>query len=145
MIKPGWIPPRSPFGLIQEDLFPGEWEILVVAIMLNQTSRKQVEGIWPTFVSRWPTPEAFLSADAGEVRNVIKALGFANRRTDNLVKMTQQYVAGGWQHASELVGVGPYGARSWEIFCQGIIGDEAPVDHALAQYFAWAKQTKLIT
>ena len=143
-MKAGWIPPRSPFGLIQEDLVPNEWWVLVVAIMLNQTSRKQVEGAWPTFVSRWPTAQAFLKADHTEVRNVIKCLGFANRRTDYLLKMTRQYVAGDWSHASELHGIGEYGARSWEIFCRGIIGSEPPKDHALLTYWTWLKQRQPI-
>lgn len=111
--------------------------ILVSCVMLNQTSRKQVEGVWPTFVSRWPTPEAFLQADINEVRNIIKALGFANRRTENLVKMTQRFIAGEWKHARELPGIGEYGARMWEIFCRGEIGKTPPKDHALTKYWEW--------
>ena len=135
-------PPRSPFGLIQEDLWPNEWLILVSCVMLNQTSRKQVEGVWPTFVARWPTPQAFLLADPDEVRDVIRALGFANRRTDNLLKMTRQYVAGNWTHARELTGIGEYGAACHEIFCQGNVPVIPPNDHALKQYVVWYNRLK---
>jgi len=44
-----FIPPRSGYGLIQEDLWPDEWKILVSCMMLNYTSRKQVEKILPSF------------------------------------------------------------------------------------------------
>jgi methyl-CpG-binding domain protein 4 len=134
------MPPRSPFGLIQEDLWPDEWMILISCMMLNQTSRKQVERVLPEFQRRWSTPLAFLQADPLEVANVCRSLGFATRRTDNMMKMTHEYLAGQWKHARDLYGIGEYGARSWEIFCQGTLGDEAPKDHALVQYYLWAKQ-----
>lgn len=137
------IPPRSPFGLIQEDLWSGrlesEWLILVVCMMLNCTSRKQVERVLPEFRSRWSTPQAFMSASVDDVAALCRPLGFANRRTANLKKMTERYLAGPWQHARELPGVGEYGARAWEIFCLGQLGDEPPNDHALTRYWAWRK------
>lgn len=133
------IPPRSPFGLIQEDLWPNAWLILVAGMMLNCTSRKQVERVLPEFRRRWPTPQAFMKADVIDVADLCRPLGFANRRTVNLKKMTERYLAGPWQHARELPGVGEYGARAWEIFCLGSLGDEAPKDHALVRYFEWRK------
>lgn len=44
------LPPRSLFGLLQEDLVPNEWMILISCMMLNCTSRKQVEKVFPTFI-----------------------------------------------------------------------------------------------
>ena len=72
--------------------------------------------------------------------DVIRPLGFANRRAENLFKMTHHYLAGPWEHARDLPGIGEYGARSWEIFCRGIIGDEVPKDHALTDYWRWYQQ-----
>ena len=135
-----WTPPRSPFGLLQEDLWPDEWMILISCMMLNQTSRKQVERVLPEFRRLWPTPQAFINANPLAVADVCRSLGFATRRTDNMMKMTHLYLAGPWQHARDLPGIGEYGARSWEIFCQGIIGDEAPKDHALTDYWRWYVQ-----
>lgn len=88
-------PPVSPFGLIQESLWPNEWLILVTAMLLNCTSRKQVEKVLPEFIQRWPTPAVFLVTMPIEVSQLCRQLGFTNRRTHNLFKMTQAYVAGG--------------------------------------------------
>lgn len=107
--------------------------------MLNCTTRKQVEKVLPEFVRRWPTPQAFLKADKVEVGQLITPLGFARRRTVCLFKMTEAYLTTPWQHARELPGIGEYGARAWEIFCKGELGDEPPKDHALVQYWEWAK------
>ena len=113
-------------------------------MMLNQTSRKQVEKVLPEFVKLWPTPQLFLEANPLAVSDVCRSLGFATRRTDNMLKMTRRYLTGPWEHARDLPGIGEYGARSWEIFCRGIIGDEAPNDHALVDYWTWYKQHQTV-
>lgn len=140
-MKPGWVPPRSPFSLIQEDLWSArpesEWQILVVCCMLNCTSRKQVERVLPYFLRRWPTPQAFMGADEWDVIEACRSLGFATRRTFNLKKMTRAYLCTDWQHAKELHGIGEYASAAWEIFCQGTVGPTPPRDHALVKYWAW--------
>ncbi len=142
MGKIGWIPPRSPYSLIQEDLWSSapesEWLILVACVMLNCTSRKQVEKVLPELRRRWPTPEEFVNAPDDDVVVVIRSLGFANRRAVNLQKLTARYLAPDWEHASDLPGVGPYAAASWEIFCAGALPIECPKDHALTKYWHWA-------
>jgi methyl-CpG-binding domain protein 4 len=136
-VKLGWVPPVSPYGLIQETLWPDEWLILVSCIMLNQTQRKQVEKVWPVFTKRWPTPQQFIQAPTCAVTEAVKPLGFGNRRTKNLQGMTRIYLCAPWEHASDLPGIGQYGARAWEIFCQGKLGEVSPNDHALEQYWRW--------
>jgi methyl-CpG-binding domain protein 4 len=128
--------------LIQEDLYPNEWAILVSCMMLNCTSRKQVEKVLPEFLKRWPGPQQFMEAPVTEVVDLCRPLGFANRRTINLKKMTEAYLAGGWQHARELPGIGEYAAAAWEIFCLGVFSEDPPKDHALVQYHEWARQYK---
>lgn len=54
------------------------------------------------------------------------------------MKMTEHYLTSSWSDARELPGIGEYGARAWEIFCEGKLGTEAPKDHALTQYWVWA-------
>lgn len=132
-----FIPQRSPYSLIQEDLFPNEWLILVSCMMLNCTSRKQVEKVLPEFIKRWPSASAFMHATSEEVALLCKPLGFANRRTENLKKMTERYITTNWVHASELPGIGEYAARAWDIFCNDVLGETPPKDHALVQYWHW--------
>lgn len=131
------VPPRSPHGLIQEDLFPNEWLTIVACMMLNQTSRKQVEKVLPEFIKKFGSPEKLLGAKPSDVKAVIKSLGFSNRRTHNIIEMTKQYVTNDWEHVSELYGVGEYCSRSWEIFYGDTLGTNAPKDGALATYWKW--------
>lgn len=137
----GWLPPRSPYSLIQEDVWSSApesgWLVLVVCMMLNCTSRKQVEKVLPEFRQRWPTPESFVNVDSREVAVVIRSLGFANRRAANLQKMTACYLSLDWDHAEAPPGVGPYAAASWEIFCAGAVPIERPKDGALGRYWRW--------
>lgn len=135
-------PVRSPFGLIQEDLWPDTWLILVSCMMLNCTSRKQVEKVLPEFMRRWPTAGDFIRANDEDVIALCKPLGFANRRTTNLKKMTEVYLATDWTHARQLPGIGEYAARAWEIFCEGVLGSEPPKDGALVRYWNWRIDVK---
>jgi methyl-CpG-binding domain protein 4 len=133
------MPPRSPFGLIQEDLWPNEWRILIACQMLNCTTRRQVEKVINEFFEEWPTPLACATANVSDVSTVIKSLGFANRRANNLVKMSHEFMEHTWKHARELTGIGDYAARAWEIFCLGKLGDDEPNDGALSVYWKWRK------
>ena len=136
-----WMPPVSPWGLIQEQLWPSEWLILVSCIMLNCTSRKQVEKVLPTFMIRYPSPEAFISNfDVMELGDMIASLGFRMQRVRHLKQMTEAYLSGDWKTAKDLPGIGEYGQRCWEIFCRGTIGDTCPRDGALAVYWRWFKR-----
>lgn len=134
------IPPLSPYGLIQESLWPNEWRILVACMLLNCTTRKQAERVIPEFFRRWPTPQIFENATVDEVNELIRCLGFGHRRTANLKKMTAGYIAGNWTHARELHGIGEYAATAWEIFCIGVIPDVCPTDGALKKYWTWRKK-----
>lgn len=105
--------------------------------MLNCTSRKQVEKVWPEFVKRFPTPQSLLAASEESISDVIASLGFKNRRAKLLVRMTEHYLAANWDHARELPGIGEYGDASWRIFVKGDVPLEPPKDHALRQYVLW--------
>lgn len=132
-----YVPPRSPFGLIQEDLWPNEWMILVSCILLNLTNRKQVEQVLPEFMERWSTPEQFMEADYTDVAELIAPLGFLRRRTVCLKKMTERYLEGEWEDSRDLPGIGAYGGASHDIFCRGIIPSKCPKDGALTLYWNW--------
>lgn len=106
-------------------------------MMLNCTSRKQVEKVLPAFIQRWPEPQAFVVADPVEVAALCKPLGFANRRTTNMFKMTDRFLSAPWNDPRELPGIGEYAARSYEIFCMDKVGDVDPKDHALTRYWNW--------
>lgn len=134
-----WTPPKSPHSLIQEDLWPDAYKILVVCQMLNCTTRKQVEKVLDKFFDRWPDAESLAAAEQAAVSDVIASLGFKNRRAKNLVGMARKYIEGGWSDSRDLPGVGEYAGRAHDIFIRGIIGDVPPKDHALVQYWQFLK------
>lgn len=148
MYKKYYVPVRSPFSLIQEDLWSpscdSEWQILISCMLLNCTTRKQVEKVLPEFLKRWPNPSTLLRAELDDIKFVCQSLGFANKRSLLICKMSYAYLNSDWTHASELPGVGQYASRAWEIFCKGILGSEPPNDHALTNYWNWAKTNEKI-
>lgn len=134
------IPPRSPYGLIQEDLWPEEWKILVACMLLNCTTRSAVEKVLPVLFAKYPDAKAMSVADHDELSQVIARLGFKNRRSSNLIKMSQYYLNGNWNHAKDLPGIGDYAAAAWEIFVKGTLPKDCPNDHALTYYYIWRKK-----
>lgn len=134
------IPPRSPHGLIQEDLFPDEWKCLVACIMLNCTTRKQAEKILPQFFKNWPSPDAYLESHPSDVIDLISCLGFGQRRTQRLYEMSRAYKRKNWNHVKELPGIGEYASRMWEMFFKGELGDDPPKDGSLVKYWRWRKK-----
>ena len=134
-----WTPPKSPFDLLQERYWPDDWKILIVCLLLNQTSRKQVEPMIEHFFARWPTPEAASLADEEEMREVIRSLGMYNRRVKTIKNMSKQYLAG-FDDAKDLYGCGKYADDTYRIFMKGEWRDVEPNDHALNDYHGYLKE-----
>ena len=133
-----WVPPLSPHGLLQEHCFRNPWLVLVACLLLNCTSRKQVDPIWHVFEEEWATPEDFLVADPDHVRDTIRPLGFGERRFSRLQLLAAHIVTCGYpDDPRELPGVGEYAARAFEIFCLDRLGETCPNDGALALYWLW--------
>lgn len=110
--------------------------------MLNCTRRVQVERCWPVFIALAPTPQALLSVDPTLVAESIACLGFKNRRTKSLYRMTEAYLCANWDHVRELPGIEEYAARAWEIFVKCNLGVEPPKDGALVRYWLWAMHNR---
>lgn len=134
------IPPRSPYCLIQEDLWPDKWKMLVACVLLNRTARKQVEKILPQLFAMCPTPKDMVLCDPQLLASVISPLGFKNRRAVTLINLSKNFLMSNWSHASELPGIGEYGASVWDIFVLNKMPDQAPNDHALTWYYNWRLQ-----
>jgi len=116
----------------------GAWQHMVAVIMLNQTGRKPVKTVFPIFVDRWRTPDAFYRAfsyfgQEQEIRDIIWPLGMVNVRYTRLCKMTEDFLT--WDHddATLLHGIGRYGSDSYEIFFKRNHSVE-PTDKELQRY-----------
>lgn len=134
------IPPRSPYGLIQEDLWPNEWAILVACMLLNCTTRRTMERVFPKLLKKYPDAKSMSLANHDELSQMISCLGFGNRRATNLINMSREYVKRGWNHVSELPGIGEYASAAWEIFIKNQLPPECPKDGALSMYYNWRKK-----
>lgn len=62
-LVPNWIPPKSPFNLIQESLFHDPWKLLIATIFLNRTSGGKAIPVMWDFFKRYPNPEIARMAD----------------------------------------------------------------------------------
>ena len=78
--KPKWIPPRSPFKLIQESLFHDPWKLLIATIFLQRTGGERAVPLAVHFLDRWTTPEEVLQAPREELSDFLQPLGLNNRR-----------------------------------------------------------------
>jgi methyl-CpG-binding domain protein 4 len=111
---------------------PDGYAILVACILLNCTTRKQVEKVLPELLRSWSTADELSKADPEQLERCVRTLGFGNRRTRTLLKFSLEFTKG-FEDVRTLPGVGEYAARSYEIFCLGVLGDNPPKDHALVK------------
>jgi|TARA_B100001094_G_scaffold331145_1_gene398530 methyl-CpG-binding domain protein 4 len=109
------------------------WQHFVGVICLNQTGRIQVKRVLPEFFDRWPTPEKFLRSRKATVINVIKSLGFYNRRENAIRKMTKDFLTWDKVDATKLYGIGKYGSDSYELFYNKRVPENVG-DHELKRY-----------
>jgi len=121
--------------LLQEIYQKDPWRVLISCMMLNQTTRTQVDQVRFEFFKRWPTPEKAARADQHQMSEVIKTLGLMNRRSASIIKMSQQYSSGEWVRAIDLFGIGQYGHDSFDIFINGNLKIK-PQDKELKKYMA---------
>ena len=134
-----WIPPKSPVGMLQEDLWPDEWKILVACILHNLTSRKQVDKVYKELFKNYPNAQAMSCADLSILKSMISPLGMSNRRSKALIKFSQQYIKKEWVTPKDLYGCGKYADDVWRVFIRGDWENVEPNDHALNKYHNFLK------
>jgi A/G-specific adenine glycosylase len=64
------------------------YQILVSEILLRKTTGRQVDRVFPSFVKKFPTPEALASAERRDIENLIAELGLRKRAAE-LQKMAE--------------------------------------------------------
>jgi len=135
-----WVLPKSPVGMLQEDLWPNEWKILIACLLHNLTTRKQVDKVYHKLFNEYPTPECMQSAHEEDLHNIIKPLGMWRRRAKTLIRFSKEYLEKDWKNASDLYGCGKYANDCHRIFCRGEWKEATPSDHALSRYSAWCRE-----
>ena len=132
---PGWLAPHSPYGLLEELYRREPWKLLVSCMLLNCTTRLQVDRVLPALFNRYPTARALAAApDAAELERLLAPLGLQRRRSKSLLRFSREYTEKPWADVMELHGVGKYAADAYAIFILGRWRETRPDDHALNFY-----------
>ena len=130
--------PASPFELLQEIYINDPWKMLVCCIMLNHTTRKQVDKVREKFFEQWPNAASMILSNPDFVIETVRSLGFYNKRAKSLLQFSKDWIEKDWKTPDELYGIGSYALDSWNIFVEGQLPD-AVTDHVLAGYVEWRK------
>ena len=101
--------------LIQEDYLDNPWKMMVCCILLNQTNNKQVRPILSSVFELIPNPLSTIGCEPERLAAVIKTTGFQNVKASRIIKLSQKWIDG-FEHVSQLPGIGKYGVDSWDIF-----------------------------
>ncbi|KAM6977823.1 methyl-CpG-binding domain protein 4 [Aplochiton taeniatus] len=135
-----WIPPPSPFNLVQETLFPDPWKLLVATIFLNKTSGKVALPVLWKFFELYPSAEVTRQADWKPISELMKPLGLYELRSKTIIRFSEEYLTKEWRYPIELHGIGKYGNDAYRIFCVGEWRQVNPQDHKLNKYHTWLKE-----
>jgi len=140
-VDPSKSSPRSPFGLIQEDLQTDPWKLLVCCLLLNMTRGNVVKLMINNFFTKFPDPNSVLYARDSELEVILKPLGLWRKRAELLKSFTYEFLNSNWTYPKEIRGIGKYADDCYRIFCcHEIVQAE---DHALRKYMVW-KQNPLM-
>lgn len=138
-----WVPPQSPYNLVQEKLYQDPWKVLIATIFLNRTTGKAAIPVLWEFLDRYPTAHAVVDTDAEEIAKLLQPLGLHRKRADIIQRFSEEYLTKEWRYPDELHGIGKYGNDSYRIFCVNEWRKVKPNDHMLNKYHAWLKTQNL--
>lgn len=83
---------NSPYLLLQEIYREHPWRMLVCCIMLNCTSRKQVDQVRDKFFRLYPDAAEAERADPAEMAEVIALLGLKNKRAKTIQRFSSDWM-----------------------------------------------------
>lgn len=130
-----WKPPRSDFKLLQEDHAHDPWKVLIICMLLNQTTGLQAARVLSDLFILCPNPEAALEVPTQEIEEVIQSLGLFRKRARMIKRFSGEYLSETWTHVTQLHGIGKYAADAYAIFCTGMWDRVKPTDHMLTKYW----------
>ena len=137
-----WKPPKSPIGMLQEDLWPDVWKILVACILHNQTSRKQVNKVYPRLFDLYPNAAQMAKANVESLAELLRPLGLYNRRAKSLKRFSEEYHNKNWTLPSQLYACGKYADDCYSVFCTGDWKKVQTEDGSLKRYVSWLYESE---
>ena len=107
-----WVPPVSPYGLIEEDqmIFSDPFKLLVVCQLLNKTGATLVRHVVyrEKFFDTYPSPKALMDADQRVLEAQLKPLGLWKKRSAGLKRFAREYHELFWDVYSETYKLNAY-------------------------------------
>jgi hypothetical protein len=82
----------SPFGLLEELFRDDPWRLLLSTIMLNRTTRCQVDVVLYKFLQKWPHATSAANADETEMADVILPMGLRFRRAQGIIRFSKEWL-----------------------------------------------------
>lgn len=70
--------------------YDSPWQLLIATVLSAQTTDVRVNEITPKLFARWPDNAALAAADPDEVAQVLRPLGFGQRRADHITTLAGQ-------------------------------------------------------
>ncbi|CAN4123491.1 unnamed protein product [Withania somnifera] len=101
-----WVPPRSPFNLLQENHAHDPWRVLVICMLLNCTTGVQVRRVIEDFFTLCPNAVAATEVAPEDIEKLIRPLGIYTKRSLAIPQLSQEYLGKTWTHVTQLHGVG---------------------------------------
>ncbi|CAL9047643.1 unnamed protein product [Musa banksii] len=132
-----WEPPASCHHLLQERHSFDPWRVLIICMLLNVTSGRQVEKVLPGLFLLCPDAEATTKVPEEEIETVIQTLGLQKKRARMIKHFSCEYLRNDWTHVTQLHGIGKYAADAYAIFCVGKPEQVVPRDHKLLDYWSF--------
>lgn len=119
-------------SLIQERFIDDPWKMMIVCILLNQTSRKQVEPLLDELFEKYPDAHAMAGAEAFALADTVRTCGLQQRRARNMImfsvawwKMEEnadyESWPPPWHEIASMPGIGPYALDSYKYFVEAKI------------------------
>ena len=93
------------------------------------------------FFDKFANAKTLLNSTDEEIIDIIKPLGFYNRRCKILKRFCETWIKNDWKNVKELPGIGKYASDSWQIFQEKNVDIEVQ-DKELKKYLDWAKTIK---
>lgn len=127
--------------LLEEKYLPCPWKVLLSCILLNRTTKEQVEPVLEKLLKKYPTPLKMSRAKAESLSKIIQPLGLHNQRGKTLKIFSQQVVESGItkENIRSLRGVGQYAEDAYLIFFHGSMKVPSQ-DYALKNYVTWKRK-----
>jgi methyl-CpG-binding domain protein 4 len=123
--------------LFQEVLREEPFWMLVACILINRTHWRQVEPVLQKLRARCKGPKTFLSMPIGELIEILRPLGFYNRRASVLRRFALDWLdeePTSSERVMKMSGCGEYAAQSFLIFVEG---GRPPADKVTDHKLSW--------